>query len=160
MERCRVCATTSKHFLYDLPSRVKHKKGKLMINSQKIWAVGLSLLLLKDLLYSSLTVFCQAVFAFRSAKPPQILDSHTCSTLNLIRETAQGKKFPGLWLILSPMTSLLLWLNTKLSAAQKGFVVNSIQTILQYFTTVYSVRPHFQMRRQKHLLKHTNSLLH
>lgn len=65
-----------------------------MINSQKIWRVGLSSLLMKDLLSSSLTVFCQAVFAFTNAKTPQILDSHTCSTPNLIRETAQGKKNP------------------------------------------------------------------
>ena len=51
---------------------------------------------MKDLLYSLLTVFCQAVFAFTNAETPQILDSHTCSTIEqmFITETAQGKKFP------------------------------------------------------------------
>lgn len=48
----------------------------------------------------------QAVFAFTNAKTPKILDSRTCSTLNLIRETAQD--FHGLWLILTPMRGPLL----------------------------------------------------
>lgn len=37
---------------------------------------------------------------------------------------------------------------TEHQTAQRGFAVICIQTILHYFTTVYSVRPHFHMRKQ------------
>lgn len=76
---------------------------------------------MEDLLYSSLTTFCQAILAFTNANTLQTPDSCTCLTLHLIRGMAPNSLVFGLFF--SHDRSFAL---TERQAAQKGFAVNCI----------------------------------
>lgn len=107
VEGCHICAT---YFTFSPWPSIKGKAQKGKVNEQFPENMNISSLLMKDLLYSSLTTFYQAVLAFTNAKTLQTPDCCTCLTLHLIRVMAQIPWCLGDFL---PMTDPLLWLNTK-----------------------------------------------